>query len=98
MANETLNQTVIRDENREPIWWGVSSVDGITLVPIQVDSSTGAIKVEDGVSTMPVMSAIPTTLPRDGNRVACVAGVDDSDIIIPISVNPDTGAVQVQTT
>lgn len=96
----TLDSTVIRDGNRRPIWWGVSSVDGVTLVPIKVNSSTGTMMVENGTSTMPVMSSIPTTLPRDGNRVPCIGGVSSvgTNIIIPVSVNPATGALQVQTT
>jgi hypothetical protein len=93
----TLDSTVIREGNRRPIWWGVSSVDGTTLVPIQINSSNGGVKWENGTSTMPVMSAIPTTLPRDGNRVPSLGG-SANGVIVPISVNPATGAVQVQTT
>lgn len=56
--------------------------------------------VEDGTSTMPVMAILSTTIPRDGNRVTCLAGQsnDGNKTIIPVSVNPATGAIQVQTT
>jgi len=96
----TQDSTVIRDGNRRPIWWGVSSVDGTTLVPIKINSSTGGFEAENGVSVMPVMSALPTTLPRDGNRIPCVGGIsnDSNNTLIPLSVNPSTGAIQVQTT
>lgn len=96
----TLDSTVIRDGNRKPIWWGISSLDGITLVPIKVNSSTGGFVSENGVSVMPVMSALPTTLPRDGNRIPCIGGVsnDANNTIIPVSVNPLSGAIQIQTT
>jgi hypothetical protein len=96
----TLDLTVIRDGNRKTIWWGVSSVDGTTLVPIQINSTNGGAKWEVGVSVMPVVSALPTTLPRDGNRIPCLGGQsnDSNNVIIPVSVNPSTGAVQVQTT
>lgn len=96
----TLDSTVIRDGNRKTIWWGVSSVDGTTLVPIQINSSNGGFKAENGTSVMPVMAALPTTLPRDGNRVPCLGGVsnDGNNIVIPVSVNPTNGALQIQTT
>lgn len=93
----TLDSTVIRDGNRKPILWGISSVDGVTLVPIQINSSNGGIKWEVGVSTMPVMSVLPTTLPRDGNRIPCLGG-SANGIVIPVSVNPTNGAIQAQTT
>lgn len=95
-----INTSVIRDKNRVTVWWGVSSVDGVTLVPIQTDATTGAMEMEDGVSVMPVMSALPAALPREGNRIPCLAGVSNtnSSVFIPVSVNPATGAVQVQST
>jgi hypothetical protein len=95
-----INTSVIRDENRQTIWWGVSSVDGTTLVPIQMSSSTGKVMMEIGVSTMAVMSAIPATMPREGNRIPCLAGQSSSNssVVLPVSVNPVTGAIQAQTT
>lgn len=93
-----IDTSVLRDQNRVTIWWGVSSVDGTSLVPIQINSSTGYPMVEDGMSVMPVMSAIPGAIPREGNRVPCLAGQSsaDSSVFIPVSVNPTTGAIQVQ--
>lgn len=95
----TYDTSVRRDENRVTIWWGLSSVDGTTLVPIQVSSTTGYPILEDGVTTMPVMSSLPAALPRDGNGVPCFAGQSstDSSVFIPVSVNPTTGAIQIQT-
>ena len=90
--------SVIRDANRIPAWWGVSSVDGVTLVPIAVNSSTGKVKMEIGTSVMAVMSAIPTNIPREENRIPCLAGVStDGVTILPVSVNPTTGAIQATT-
>lgn len=96
----TLDSTVIRDGNRKSVWWGISSLDGLTLVPIKVNSSNGGFEAENGTSVMPVMAALPTTLPRDGNRIPCLGGVSSSgsNIIIPVSVNPSNGALQIQTT
>ena len=95
-----IDTSVIRDGNRQSIWWGVSSTDGTTLVPIQVDSSNYGVVVSDGTSTMAVMADIPEAMPRDGNRRTCVCAVSsaDSTLLIPLSVDPATGAIQVQTT
>ncbi len=91
--------SALREQDRLPIWWGISSVDGSTPTPILIDSVTGAVKMEVGVSVMPVMAILPKSFPRDDNRIPCVGGQSntDSTVIIPISVNPSTGAIQAQT-
>lgn len=92
--------SVIRDGNREPVWFGVSSTDGVSLVAIQVNSSNGGMKIEDGTSVLPIISAIPSTIPRDENRVTATAGISstNSATFIPVSVNPATGAILIQST
>lgn len=96
----TSDSTVIRDGNRKTILWGLSSVDGTTLVPIQVDSVSGGVMAEDGVSVMPVMANLPLSIPRDGNRATALTGVSNasSNVFIPVSVNPANGALQIQST
>lgn len=96
----TYNSSVIRDGNRIPVWWGISSVDGTTLVPVVVSSTSGKPMIEIGTSTMPVMSNLPGATFRDGNRIPALSGVSSavSTTILPISVNPVTGAIQAQTT
>jgi len=91
--------SVLRDQNRIPIWWGLSSVDGVTPVPIAINQSTGKVKMEIGTTVSAVMSNLPQTLPRDENRIPCLAGVSNtnSSQLIPVSVNPATGAVLAQT-
>lgn len=90
--------SVIREQNRVPIWWGISSVDGESLVPIQIDEATGAMLIEMGMSVMPVMANLPESIPRDENRIPCLAGSPDGGnaVFIPVSVNPTNGAVQAQ--
>lgn len=92
--------SVLRDQNREPIWWGISSVDGVTRVPIKMNSVTHGVLMEIGTSTCPVMTHLNGSLPREENRVPCLGGQSntDSTVIIPVSVNPATGAVLAQTT
>ena len=88
----------LREQNRIPIWWGISSEDGITPVPIMINPSNGRVKMDIGTSTMPVISYLNGSLPRDGNRVPCIGGQSstDSTVVIPVSVNPLTGAIQAQ--
>jgi hypothetical protein len=90
----------IRDQNFVTTWLGISSVDGFTLVPIKVNESDGTMAMEIGVSVMPVMASLPAALPRDNNRVTVLGGVSSADttVVLPLSVNPVTGAVQAQTT
>lgn len=92
--------TVIRDQNRVPIWWGLSSVDGVSLTPISINQVTGRAKMEIGTSVSAVIANLPQTLPRDENRIPCVGGQStaNSSVIIPLSVNPATGAILAQTT
>ena len=92
--------SVIRDQNRTPIWWGLSSVDGITLVPIQINASTGKVEMEIGTTNSATVSTQWLSLPRDENRVVCIGGAskNNSAVILPVSVNPATGAILAQTT
>jgi len=91
--------SVIRDQSRIPVWWGLSSVDGTTLVPIKINSTTGKVLMEIGTSVSAVIANLPSTLPRDENRISCLGGVSNanSSVIIPVSVNPSTGAILAQT-
>lgn len=94
----TYNSSVIRDKNRIPVWWGISSTDGVTLVPIQITSS--GVKMDIGMSTMAVMSSLPAAMPRDGNRIPLLCGVSSTvaTTVLPVSVDPVTGAIMAQTT
>lgn len=91
--------SALREQNRIPIWWGLSSVDGTTPVAIAVDSATGKPVMEIGTSVSAVIANLATTFPRDENRIPCVGGRSnaDSTVVIPVSVNPATGAILAQT-
>lgn len=95
-----MSFSALRDQNRIPIWWGISSTDGVTPVPIAVDSVTGKPVMEIGTSVSAVISKGYVTLPRDDNRIPCIGGQSnvDSTVVIPLSVNPSTGAILAQTT
>lgn len=96
----TQDFSALREQNRIPVWWGLSSDDGVTPVPIAINGSTGKVLMEIGTSVSAVISVLPTTLPRDGNRIPCIGGQSSTDatVVIPVSVNPTTGAIWAQTT
>ena len=90
----------LRDDNRVPVWFGVSSVDGITPVQIQVNSSTGKVLIEDGLS---VSAVITNGVPLDAiklNQTSCIMGQSNTNsaVYLPVSVNPATGAILIKTT
>lgn len=64
-----------------------------------MNSTTGYPLLEIGSSVSAVVANLPQTLPRDGNRIPCVGGVSkiDGKTVMPLSVNPSTGAVLAQT-
>ncbi len=91
--------SALRDQDRVPIWWGLSSIDGTTPVAIAINSSDGKPLMEIGTSVSAVIANLPSTFPRDGNRIPCIGGQSnaDSTVVIPLSVNPSTGAILAQT-
>ena len=79
-----------RDQNRQVAWIGVSSVDGVTPIPLTVDPITGRLRVVvmgHGVDPTPSDRAV-----RDENRVpAKIAQEKDADVITAFVVNVATG-------
>lgn len=67
-----------RDENFVPVWLGVSSVDGVTPVPVTIDPDTGRLRVYvAGFSGNPTPSS---RAKRDANRVTVKIGEDNLEI------------------
>lgn len=89
----------IRDKNRVPVWFGLSSVDGVTPTLIKVNS-LGQMAMEIGTFVSAVITVGTQIALRDMNHLTCHGGVSNADasIFIPLSVNPATGAVLAQTT
>ncbi len=83
----------IRDNNHVPVWLGVLCTDGVTLVPIAIDSASGYFKTDSSstISFTPNQVAI-----RDQNYKNVLMGVDSTDNtkLCPIYVNA-SGAVLV---
>lgn len=87
-----------KDENGVSSWTGVSCVDGVTIVPITVNPADGGLSVD----AVTVISFVPNprhaTL-RDANQVPVRTGISDASdsTILPLYVNPATGAVLIDT-
>lgn len=84
-----------RDGNRITTLMGVSSVDGVTPLPIQVDEITGKLRaIAVGIS-----STLATDQPakRDGNSVIGMLGVSTDGITpIPFSVDESNNGLRIQ--
>lgn len=82
-----------RDDNSVPAWLGISSVDGVTPVPIQINAVTGGMKID----TMTTISFSPIDVAgRDENTAESVLAQNETaDNILPVYVNPATGAVLI---
>lgn len=70
-----------RDANRIPVTYGISSADGVTVVPIEVNPSTGRLLVDstgggggDATASNQVSGAQKTQIVDAGGEVATVTG------------------------
>ena len=96
-----MSFNTLKDGNRIPVWFGISSVDGITPVEIKINSSTGRASIETGNSVCAIITnGVPKDAIKDDSRVSCIMGQSnaDSTIYIPVSVNPATGAIMAKNT
>lgn len=89
----------IRDKNRVPVWFGLSSIDGVTPTLIKINS-VGQVIIEIGTSVAGTITAGTQKALRDMNYVTCHGGQSNtnSSVFLPIAVNPSTGAILAQTT
>lgn len=81
-----------RDNNHVPAKFGVLYSDGVTLIPIAVDPTTGGMKTNDTAT----ISYNPTGIDfRDENYATAWMGVDTvTGLPVPIFVDAD-GAVLI---
>lgn len=83
----------IQDKNRVPTLMGVSYVDGVTTVPIEIDVTTGGVKVDTSNS---FSGTIDVNAIRDDNHNPVLMGVNTDDgTLVPVYVDPIEGAVLV---
>ena len=81
----------IKDQNHIPVMLGVSYIDGTTLVPIGIDSTTGGLCM-DLVHTTTYASN--TLSVRDENHKNILMGVNSvTGLSCPVFVDPVTGGI-----
>jgi len=88
----------IRDQNHRPVWLGTSYIDGITPVPIAIDSATGGMML-DTTHTIQFTPSADLDAIRDQNHVPVLMGASSVDgTPFPVLVDPVTGGVLVDIT
>lgn len=83
------------DDNDKPILYGVSHLDGMTLVPIAFDSSTRAIMVDETTTIAFDPALVGTTISDNDYPIAMATSSDDDKTARPWVVNASTGAVLI---
>ena len=68
----------VRDNNRVTVGLGVSSADGVTTLPIQIDAATGRLLISV-TSVVEAGGEVSTDAPRDGNHVPAALGFKSDD-------------------
>jgi hypothetical protein len=86
------NTQAPRDSNRVPVALGVDG-SGNTL-PLRVDPATGRLLIEIVGVTSVSPPTLPTTLPRDSNRVH-VAGAMSGTDVSPLLIDTRNGTLWV---
>jgi len=80
-----------RGTNRNAVWMGVSSTDGVTPIPLTVDPVTGRLRVKvigySGDDPTPSNRA-----KRDSNRVTVKIGEEDTEIDA-LTIDPDNDGI-----
>lgn len=82
-----------RDDNDNPIIWGVSHLDGVT--PIQVKFSAAREMLLDFTTTIAFNPSINASVVPNNVKLALATSSADNTTIRPWVVNATTGAVLV---
>ena len=86
----------IRDANRVAVNLGVSSADGVTILPWKINPATGRIII-DPVFTTPLIFTVEKNSARDQNRVESMLGVDASNPNQTCYVTSINGNILIET-
>ena len=88
-----------RDENRATVLMGISSTDGVTLVPLTVNPNTGRLRVYVAGSILDNATPDRNTSRRDENRKPVAAGKNStSGKYEPLSIETDNDGLMLQDT
>jgi hypothetical protein len=83
-----------QDDNNTQILYGVSHLDGVTLVPIQF-TADGGMKV-DAITEIQFDPSISLTRSDNAKVIATATSITDGTTVMPWVVNASTGAVLVE--
>lgn len=85
----------IRDQNHVPVWMATSYLDGVTPVPIQINSSNRGVEINE-ILSIAFTPDSPEVAHRDHNHVHVMMGVSSVDgTPFPILADPATGAILI---
>ena len=86
-----------RDNNRIPVALGVSSLDGITPVELEVNPVNDQLSM-DVANDAGRAITVGTRITRDANNVPVAAGVSSVDGItpVPFHVGPNNGRLMIE--
>lgn len=77
-----------RDQNHKTVAGGISSTDGVTVLPLTLDPVTGFLLVESSSDSITV---IPATMDkRDQNHVPTVYGISSDDGVTLVPIRTDS--------
>lgn len=85
------------DDNDKQVLYGVSHIDGETLVKIAFDPSSRSMLVDSVTEIEFDPTAVNPTITDNGYPVAMATSSDDNATIRPWVVNATTGAVLIDT-
>ena len=84
-----------RDDNDNPILWGVSHLDGVTPVQVKFDSSRAMMI--DTTTTIAFDPTVKASMVPANVKLALATSSADNTTVLPWVVNASTGAVLVET-
>lgn len=85
-----------RDDNGNPIIWGVSHLDGVTPIQVLFDPVTRGMKV-DTLTTITFDPSVDASVVPSNTFLAMATSSSDDATIRPWVVNASTGAVLIDT-
>lgn len=83
-----------REDNDEPVIWGVSHLDGVTPVKVAFTSSPRSMKI-DTTTSIAFDPAINASVVPSNVKLAMATSSADNTTVRPWVVNASTGAVLV---
>lgn len=84
-----------RDDNDNPILWGVSHLDGVT--PVQVKFTSSRSMMVDTTTSIAFSASVNANVVPNNVKLAKATSSTDNTTVRPWVVNATTGAVLIET-